>query len=103
MKIKLKKGDIVKMLSGKDKGKTGKLIKVNPKDGRAAVEGLNLVKKHMRPRKQGEKGEVIGVPRMIALSKAAIICSSCKKATRVGFREEGKNKIRFCKKCGAAL
>jgi len=103
MKMKLKKGDAVKMLSGKDKGKAGKLVKVDPKSGKVAVEGLNLVKKHVRPRKQGEKGEVVGVPRMVNLSKVAIVCSSCKKAVRVGFREEGKTKVRFCKKCGASL
>lgn len=100
---KVKKGDTVKMLSGKDRGKTGKVIHVQPKDGKVSVEGLNLVKKHVRPRRQGEKGEVVAVPRFVPVSTVGVVCSNCGKATRVGFRIEKEEKIRFCKKCKSAL
>lgn len=97
----IKKGDNVKIISGKDRGKTGPVLKVFPESGRISVEGLNLYKKRVKPRRQGEKGETVQVPRPLQASKAQLICSSCKKPSRVGFRFEGNAKVRFCKKCGA--
>lgn len=89
------------MLSGKDRGKTGKVLSVSPKDARISVEGLNLFKKRVRPKKQGQKGETVLVPRPFYTSKAQLVCSSCKKATRVGHRLEGRRRVRYCKKCQA--
>jgi len=99
IKIKVKKGDEVIVLKGKDRGKKGKVIKVLPKEGRVVVEGLNLVKKHLRPKRQGEKGEIIAVPRAINVSNVALWCPTCGKGVRVGYRIEGDKKIRICKKC----
>jgi large subunit ribosomal protein L24 len=97
--LKIKKGDEVIILIGKDRGKKGKVIKVLPKENKVVVEGLNLVKKHNRPKKQGEKGETISVPRPINISNVSLFCSSCGKKTRVGYRLEGDKKLRICKKC----
>ena len=101
--MRIKKGDNVKMLSGKDRGKTGKVIRVDTSASRITVEGLNVWKKHARPRREGEKGEIVSVTRPVRSSNLAVICPSCKKATRVGMRIEGDKKERVCKKCGATL
>lgn len=87
------------MLSGKDKGKTGKILRVFPKENAVVVEGLNLVKKHRKSRRQGQKGEVISMPRSISASKVMLICRHCKKPARMGIKREGKKLIRICKKC----
>ena len=97
--MNIKKGDTVKILAGKDKGKDGKVMKINIETYRAIVEGLNLYKKHIKPKRQGEKGEVISISRPIPVSNLGLLCSSCGKATRVGYRFENNNKIRYCKKC----
>jgi len=102
--MKIKVGDKVKMLGGKDRGKTGKVLQVLVSDNRVMVEGLNLIIKHQRPKKQGEKGQRLQFPRAVNLSKVALICPKCGAATRVGFKiittEEGKRlKSRRCLKC----
>lgn len=99
--MKLKKGDQIQMLAGKDKGKKGKIIKADVQDGRIVVEGLNTVKKHVRPKKSGQKGEIVLVPRPFPASRAALVCANCGKPTRVGHRFEGDKKVRYCKKCEA--
>ena len=99
--MKLKKGDQVKILSGKDRGKTGSVIKVSTLANQLTVEGLNLFKKRSRPKRRGEKGEVVLVARPMAASKVMLVCKSCKHPARVGFRLEGDRKTRYCKKCGA--
>ena len=101
--MKIKKGDNVKILSGKDRGKTGKVSRVLPDAGKALVEGLNLVKKHIRPRKQGEKGQRVSVPAAIDISSLMLVCPKCSKATRVGFKVTEKSKFRICKKCGSEI
>lgn len=89
------------MLSGKDRGKTGTVLAVFPEDGRISADGLNVYKKRARPKKQGQKGETVLLPRPFNASKAALVCSSCKKPTRAGHRFDGNRKVRYCKKCGA--
>jgi large subunit ribosomal protein L24 len=101
--MKIKKGDQVKIISGKDRGKTGKVLTVFPDDGRLTVEGLNLYKKRVRPKQTGKKGEMVLVPRPLSVSKAMIVCQSCKKATRVGYRFENEQKIRYCKRCNGPV
>lgn len=101
--MKIKKGDIIKIISGKDKGKTGKVVKIISEKNRVVAEGLNLYKKHVRPKKQGEKGETVMLPRPIEASNVMIVCSSCKKAARFGCRLEGGQKTRICKKCGGIM
>jgi large subunit ribosomal protein L24 len=102
--LKIKKGDNVKVLAGKDKGKTGKVSQVLPEDGKAVVEGVNRTVKHAKTKKQGQKGQKIEYHGPIALSSLALICPKCAKPTRVGFKvlADGK-KARLCKQCEAAI
>lgn len=99
--MKIRAGDNVMMLSGKDRGKSGKILRVLPKESRVVVEGLNLVRRHQRPKRQGQKGEVVSAPRAIDASSVALICGHCKKASRMGIKREGKKSVRVCKKCQA--
>jgi len=101
--MKIIKGDMVKVVSGKDRGKTGAVLHAMPKDDKVIVDGLNLVKKHTRPKRQGEKGQVVSVPRPLAVSKVMLVCTSCKEPTRVGSRMDGAKKVRYCKKCKAKI
>jgi large subunit ribosomal protein L24 len=101
--MKLKKGDQVKIMSGKDRGKTGTILHALPEVEKVMVDGLNMFKKRSRPKKQGEKGQIISVPRPMPVSKVMLVCSSCKEPTRVGFHLEGAKKVRYCKKCKANI
>ncbi len=101
--MRVKKGDTIKIITGKDKGKTGKLLKVLPKKNKVLIEGLNLYKKHVRPKREGEKGEIVLVPRPIDVSSILLVCSSCGKGVKIGYRFDGKTKIRVCRKCGATI
>lgn len=101
--MKVKKGDNVLIISGKDRGKTGKILKAFPKEAKILVEGVNLKKKHVRPKKEGEKGQIVSLPAAIDISNAKIICSKCGKAARVGYKTEKDIKSRICKKCGQAI
>lgn len=101
--MKIKKGDTVLMVSGKDRLKKGKVLKSAPKTNQILVEGVNLKKKHQRPKKGGEKGQIISLPSFIAASAAKLICPKCGKATRIGYRIAGEKKFRVCKKCGQEI
>ena len=100
---KIKKGDTVLVVKGKDKGKKGKVIKVIPKEARIIVEGVNLVKKHLKPKRVGEKGKIVEIPAPLSWSNVRLICPSCSKPTKVGFRFEGEKKVRYCKKCNKSF
>ena len=98
--MKIKKGDKVKILTGKDKGKTGKVLQILFDRDKISVEGVNLLFKNMRPKKQGEKGQKIQFPAPLAVSNIALVCPKCNKVTRVRYKIlENKKKIRTCKKC----
>jgi large subunit ribosomal protein L24 len=97
--MKIRKNDQVKILSGKDRGKIGKVLNVMPKNGKVIVEGLNLTKKHSKPRRQGEKGQRVTVPAALDISNLMLVCPKCSKAARIGFKISGENKYRICKKC----
>lgn len=97
--MRIKKGDQVKIISGKDRGKSGKILRVLPAAKKVVVEKLNLMKRHVRPRKEGEKGQIVEVPSPIDISNVMLACSNCGKSVRVGYKIEGEKKIRFCKKC----
>ena len=101
--MKIRKNDNVMMLSGKDRGKKAKVILVLPGDNKVVVEGLNLVKRHVRARKQGQKGQIISKERAVSVSSVALVCKSCGKPTRIGYKFEGDNKVRVCKKCEAEV
>jgi len=97
--MKIKKGDQVLIISGKDKGKKGKVIDSHPKENRIVVENINLRKKHNKPKTSNEKGQIIELPMPISVSAVKILCSKCGKAVRIGYRIEGEKKFRVCKKC----
>ena len=101
--MNVKKGDNVVVLSGKDKGKQGKILVSDPKAAKVIVEGVNVATKHQKPRKQGEEGGIIKVETPIYASKVQLVCPKCGKATRVGHKVEGDKKVRVCKKCGAEI
>jgi large subunit ribosomal protein L24 len=108
--MKIKKGDKVQIITGKDKGKTGKVLQVFSTQKKASIEGLNLLIKHMRPKKQGEKGQRIEFPAAINISNLMLVCPKCNKPTRVNYKyseiasniddsKKKKVKIRICQKC----
>ncbi len=97
--MRIKKDDKVLITKGKDRGKTGKVLHAFPNDNQVMVEGLNLMKKHVRPKKQGESGQIIEFPAPIDVSNVKLICPKCNEATRTGVERDGKNKRRVCKKC----
>lgn len=101
--MRIKKGDQVKIISGKDKNKSGKVMRVIPAVNKIVVEGLNLVKKHSKPRKSGEKGQRVEVPAPVNVSNVMLICSKCGKLARVGFLINKDNKSRVCKKCKSEI
>ena len=101
--MNIKKDDKVVVLSGKDKGKEGKILSADPKALKVIVEGVNVATKHQKPRKQGEEGGIFKVETPIYASKVQLVCPKCGKATRVGHKVEGDKKVRVCKKCGAEI
>ena len=98
--MKIKKGDTVLIISGKDKNRRGKILRVFPKKNKILVEGMNLKKKHQKPKRSGEKGQVISISAPFDLSNTKLICSKCGKAVRVGYKITERKKYRICKKCG---
>ena len=102
-KIHVKTGDTVMVISGKDKGKTGKVLEVSPKEGKIIVEDINIVTKHVKPRREGEAGGIMKVPGAMYASKVMLYCSECKKPTRIAHKVSGDSKVRVCKHCGAEL
>ena len=101
--MNIRKDDKVVVLSGKDKGKQGKVIKADPKAMKVIVEGVNVATKHQKPRKQGEEGGIFKVETPIYSSKVQLVCPKCGKATRVGHKLADGKKVRVCKKCGAEI
>jgi len=101
--MKIKKGDTVKIITGKDKDKTGKVLKVLYKKNKVLIEGLNIYKKNVRPKREGEKGQTILLSQPVDVSNALLVCPACGKAVRIGYRLDGERKIRVCKKCGATI
>ena len=99
--LKIKKNDTVVVLSGKDKGKQGKVLAAMPADRKVIVEGINVVSRHTKPRKQGEEGGILKKEAAIYACKVQTVCPKCGKATRVAHKIEGDKKVRVCKKCGA--
>ena len=101
--MKIKKDDKVLVIKGKYRGKTSVVLKAMPKQNQVIVEGVNIVKKRVKPRKSGEKGKVLEIAAPILSANLKLICKKCKKATRVGYKiileKDEKKKIRVCKKC----
>ncbi len=101
--MKIRTDDKVIVLSGKDKGKQGKVLKADPKGGKVVVEGVSVASRHRKPRRQGEEGGIIKMETPIYASKVMLVCPKCGKPTRVGHVVEDGKKLRACKKCGASF
>ena len=101
--LHVKTGDNVMIISGKDKGKTGKVLGTVPSEAKVVVEGINMVTCHIKPRKQGEEGGIVKREAAIYASKVQVVCPKCSKATRVSYKIENGKKTRVCKKCGAEI
>ena len=103
MKLSVKKGDNVLVITGKDAKKTGEVLEVNAENGKVVVAGVNIQAHHRKPRSKDDKGGIIKSEGAIDVSNVQVVCSTCKKATRVAHSVvDGKN-VRICKKCGAIL
>ncbi len=99
----IRRDDEVRVMQGKDRGKTGRVVRVLPREGRLMVEGVARAKKHTKPSKQRQQGGIIDVELPIDISNVQIVCRSCGQPTRIGHRFDGDEKIRVCRKCGADL
>ena len=102
-KLHVKTGDTVIVLSGDDKGVKGEVIAVSPEEGKILVKGVNMVKKHVKPRRQGETGGIVDAEGAIYASRVALYCSNCDKGVRTKVEMDGDQKVRVCAKCGAKL
>lgn len=102
--VRVKKNDLVQVMSGVDAGKTGKVLEVHPRDGRVVVDGVNILKKHARPTRTNPQGGVIEQPGPIHVSNVQVVCPSCNAPTRVASRrEKGQEPSRVCKRCGKTI
>ena len=107
-KLHVKKDDTVLILSGDDRGKTGKVLAVSPKEGKVIVEGINMIKKHVKPRKAGDQGGIIEAEGAMYACKVQVICPACKKATRIAHKKVTNDagqlrSVRICKHCGEEI
>lgn len=104
MSLRIKKGDKVWVLSGRDERKSGKVLKVLTGKGRLIVEGINLVKKHIRRRSEGESSGIKELPASLNISNVALFCSNCNRGVRFGVKlSKDKSKTRICKRCQRAI
>jgi large subunit ribosomal protein L24 len=104
MAAKVRKNDTVQVLAGRDRGKQGKVLRVIPDQSRVIVEGINIRKRHTKPRRQGEQGGIVEFPAPLHVSNVGVVCAKCGKGTRVGFRilADG-TKVRYCKACDEVI
>ncbi len=102
--LKIRKGDRVRVLSGKDKGKEGEVMRALPRDGKVIVEGVNIARKSQRPTRTTQQGGIIDKDMPIQVSNVALVCPACGKPTRVGYKIDASGaKVRVCKKCGGEI
>ena len=101
--LHVKKDDTVIVISGKDKGKQGKVVEVSLKEGKVIVEGVNIVSKHVKPRRQGETGGIVKVEGAMYADKVAVYCNECKAGRRTKTVVENGKKVRVCAKCGKKI
>lgn len=101
--MKLLKGDTVKVVAGKDKGKIGKILRAYSKEEKVLVENVNQYKRHLKKRTEGENSQIVTITKPLPLSNISLICPKCSKVTRIGFKTEKGKKMRFCKKCGKEI
>jgi len=97
--MKIKKGDKVRIIKGKDRGREGTVEKALPKERKVVVAGLNIYKKAVRPTQRNPKGGIIEVAKPLPVENVMLICPHCQKPTRAGYKIQGDNKVRICRKC----
>jgi len=97
--MKLRQGDTVKVMAGKDKGRTGKIEKVLPKKNKVVVGGINVYKRHLKPRGENKPGGIVDIVKPLSAASVALVCPKCGQVTRVGFQTTQDEKVRICKKC----
>ena len=101
---KIRKDDTIQVVKGKDKGKKGRVMRIIPETGRALVEGINMVKKHKRRSQQNQQGGIVSIEMPISIANIMLLCKSCSKPVRVGFKlANDKTKSRFCKSCNEVI
>lgn len=100
--FKIRKKDKVRVISGKDKGKEGEVLKVLPEEGKLFVAGVNMALRHLKPNRD-RKGGIVEIERFMSVSKVVLVCQSCQKPVKVGFKTEEGKKLRFCKSCQGLL
>jgi large subunit ribosomal protein L24 len=104
MAAKVRKNDTVQVLAGREKGKQGKVMRVLPKEKRVVIEGVNIRKRHTKPRRQGEQAGIVEFPAPLYVSNVAVLCAKCGRPARVGFRFlADKTKVRYCKRCDEVI
>ena len=102
--MRIHKGDTVRVMTGKNKGRTAEVVRAIPEKNRVIVEGVNVAKRHAKPTRATQQGGVIDKFMPVHVSTVALVCKSCDQPTRVGYRfEDDGDKVRFCKKCGSVL
>lgn len=101
--MNIKRGDNVLITKGKDRNKTGKVVKSIALTNKVVIEGINITKRHVKPTKANPQGGIIDITRPVSASNAMIICPHCTKAVRVSYKQTEKGKLRVCRKCQAAL
>lgn len=101
--MKIKKGDTIKVLKGKDKGKIGKIEKLYPKLRSVLIEGINQYKRHIKARTKGQKSEIVTITKPVSISNVALVCPKCSKTTRIGWSVQKGEKVRICRKCHKAI
>ncbi|MGI6423224.1 MAG: 50S ribosomal protein L24 [Candidatus Dojkabacteria bacterium] len=101
--MKIKKGDMVKVLYGKDAGKQGKVVAVDIKRAKVVVEGVNMYKRHVKGDGRGKVSEILNITKPMDVSKVMMVCNSCGKSTRVGIKREKDSVVRICKKCNKSI
>jgi large subunit ribosomal protein L24 len=102
--LKVKKNDRIKVLQGKDRGKTGKVLRIEPSKGRLYVEGINIIKRHTRKKSQNQPGGIISKEGPVNISNVVVVCPNCSKTTRISCQlKDSGDKVRVCKKCGGQL
>lgn len=101
--MKIKKGDNVLVISGKDRGRTGKVLRSLPEIKRIVVEGINIKNKHIKPKRQEEKGQIVKIAAPMDVSNVKFLCPKCGKPARIGYAVEQENKHRVCKRCRSKI
>jgi len=102
--VRIHKGDTVRVMTGKNKGRTAEVVRAIPEKNRVIVEGVNVAKRHAKPTRATQQGGIIDKFMPIDVSNVAVVCKACDQPTRIGYRiEDDGDKVRICKKCGATL